>query len=394
MSKYPKSGGTTGLSYIDIPMDWRWTTRWTLENSTYITTAAQSTLLKSAPPACLWHLNDNTGTTTVDSSGGGKTGTLSGAAWDAVNQKLGASCLYFHAATDMVTFASKILPYERTDSFSISMWVKITAAATGYFLCGTNLVANNNGITLQFTGGGTQKLHFRLQGSNGTKCESTDIGPALDDGAWHHIVFTYAGTSLLSGCHVYVDSIDKALPATSDNLTATIITTSNGYFGARSDGYACVNPMRIDEVRIYSSVLTQANVNFLYNAGAGTESTTVMYPLTGYYAKTAATGQLNTANYSGIYSIKTNEVTPANTQVKYLISVDGGTTYKEFSSGTWNTCALANIHTSGMSKATLEALTDYSALFVAGTLDVACGLKTTDNTVTPQVNQILVRVKP
>ena len=52
------------------------------------------------------------------------------------------------------------------------------------------------------------------------------------------------------------------------------------------------------------------------------------------------------------------------------------------------------MHVDGMSKTILEALTDFTGIFAAGTLDIAAGLKTTDNTVTSQVNQLLVRLLP
>ena len=67
---------------------------------------------------------------------------------------------------------------------------------------------------------------------------------------------------------------------------------------------------------------------------------------------------------------------------------------KAWGGASWDTVVLANIHTGGMTKTTLEALTSFTGLFAAGTLDIACGLSASDGVNTPQINQVIVKLIP
>ena len=63
-----------------------------------------------------------------------------------------------------------------------------------------------------------------------------------------------------------------------------------------------------------------------------------------------------------------------NTNNPHMVSFDGRTTWYRRSGAAWvSDSDLTNIHTSGMDKATIEALTetDWGNVFVAGTIDFA-----------------------
>lgn len=114
------------------------------------------------------------------------------------------------------------------------------------------------------------------------------------------------------------------------------------------------------------------------------------YPTSqGYYIKSP---QIDTSSKIGVTNVVITETTPDNTQNRYLVSIDGGTTYKAWDGDSWETVTLANIHTNGMSKTTLEGISNanWSTLFSAGTLDFAVGLKTTSASVTPEVSLITI----
>ena len=76
-------------------------------------------------------------------------------------------------------------------------------------------------------------------------------------------------SSLASGVEFYIDGVVNSKSVTSDNLSATIITSADCQIGARS-GALCYNG-QLDEVVIYDKELSQEEVTFRWNGGAGTE---------------------------------------------------------------------------------------------------------------------------
>jgi hypothetical protein len=84
-------------------------------------------------------------------------------------------------------------------------------------------------------------------------------------GGWHHVAFTYNGTSFTSGVKIYYDGTSVSLAAAHNTLSATIQTTEVLKLGSGFNGL-------IDEVLVYNRVLSAAEISTLYNSGSGTES--------------------------------------------------------------------------------------------------------------------------
>ena len=400
MTLYPKQSSTSGVSYVDVIKDFEWATDWTLSNASTVKTLTKSTLLTVGTGilAGCWKFNENTSTTTADFSGNGHTGTLAaGCSWGAA--KLGASSISITANSGLCSVPTNAILYNFLQFCipkTFSLWVYVPSA--GF----------NNGILLgQVESGGSSKsgttLGIDANGKVWAKlcqnwpavqraCYITAIGDDLRTDAWHHIIWINSGSYLAAGQSFYIDGLLKTGTTTADTNTSpgTDVTMNALSFGAQAaflNGAAY--PVSIDEVDLYNYALSSQDIAFLYNSGTGIEAN--YYPA---YIKTSALGQINTANYSGIYGIKVNESLPANTATHYLLSVDGGTTYKAWGGASWDTVVLANIHTGGMTKTTLEALTSFTGLFAAGTLDIACGLSASDGVNTPQINQVIVKLIP
>ena len=80
-----------------------------------------------------WHLNENTGTTTVDASGNNNTGTLAASpatpAWaSATNAKFGSSALSFDGVDDYM-FAADKSNLDITSALTVEAWVKANEAS-------------------------------------------------------------------------------------------------------------------------------------------------------------------------------------------------------------------------------------------------------------------------
>ncbi|MBU4536893.1 fibronectin type III domain-containing protein, partial [Patescibacteria group bacterium] len=121
------------------------------------------------------------------------------------------------------------------------------------------------------------------------------------------------------------------------------------------------------------------------------------YPTTPYYITTTDASQIDVSTYSAITDVDLTQTTPTGTDVKYLVSFDGRTSWKYWTGSAWASSSLANLQSQGMSKTSLEALGSAnwstSGGFVAGTtttLDFAMDLSTSDSSATPELDQIKV----
>ena len=132
------------------------------------------------------------------------------------------------------------------------------------------------------------------------------------------------------------------------------------------------------------------------NGGSGVVivrySGTLTYPTTPYYTTTNTNSQINTSTWGAINSVDTTQTTPANTNITYLVSFDNKNTWKYYNGSSWQDSTLTNIDTNGMDKTTLENLTvnEWSQVFTEGTIDFAANLSSTDNTVTPELDNIQI----
>jgi hypothetical protein len=179
--------------------------------------------------------------------------------------------LSFDGINDYVTMGDvAALQFERTNSFSVSVWVKTTtatitpnAAITGKALStapysGYGLVIRGDVVGDPYQFG----LISDALGGNGVLVHV----PRPVNTSWQHVVATYNGTSLASGVSVYVDGVLQSNTAIMDNLSSSILTSSHFNVGSidNSNTFA-FNSGSIDDVRIYNRVLTANEVKQLYN---------------------------------------------------------------------------------------------------------------------------------
>jgi hypothetical protein len=116
-----------------------------------------------------------------------------------------------------------------------------------------------------------------------------------------------------------------------------------------------------------------------------------------YYVTTGNSSNIDTSNWGSVSSTSFTETTPDNTNIKYLVSFDGRTTWKYWNDSVWATSSLANLQTDGMSSSTISSLSsiDWSSSggFIAGStdsLDFAMDLSSSDSSVTPELDNISI----
>ena len=213
-----------------------------------------------------WSFNDATSTKASDFSGNGNHATLGGMSAPATatsgwgNGKLGGG-LNFDGTNDHVVLPSSS-PLRVTNNFTISLWFKPSSLTqSGNYLMGKTNTAGDNSdyaVIWEYT---NNKVEFFC----GTGCSlgftvaNTQL--SITDTNWHHIVYTYDGSSLRG----YVDGVVGMTPVSGGGSINT--GTGSLYFGGFNPITALFSGAQ-DEVRIYNRALTQAQITALYNTGA------------------------------------------------------------------------------------------------------------------------------
>jgi len=174
------------------------------------------------------------------------------------------SCL-FDGSNEYVTMGN-VLPFERTDAFSISCWFK--NSGDGGYLVSKKAGSPYRGYGLTIEGSGGQgELRFLLTNTTSTNEIITDTVEAIfDDNEWHHVCCTYDGSSAASGVTMYVDGESRTLSTVVNNLSATTLSTSSFNIGGRTDGSTLFGG-NIDEVAVYDAELTELQAQEIYNGG-------------------------------------------------------------------------------------------------------------------------------
>lgn len=161
--------------------------------------------------------------------------------------------------------------FDRLDTFSISAWIYTNS--TGAMVIFTNYINTYAGSSRSYMFRvNPLSLYFHIQRSSADRIIVE--APAISQNTWHHVVATYDGSSLASGCNIYIDGVSQSLSVVQDNLTGSIQDfTNNTSIGARGDSNQAFNGY-IDEVSVWNKELTGAEVTELYNSGCPSDVST------------------------------------------------------------------------------------------------------------------------
>jgi hypothetical protein len=183
-----------------------------------------------------WHADEGTGTTLIDSSGNGRNGTISGATW--VAGRVGQALNFTGAGV------ANLGDLDSPGSFTLMAWMQtrslysgtcgslvMKAFDYGFEICGANLWA-------RIASGGSWSAQLSLP------MTSADLN------TWKHVAMSYDGTTLrLYVGGVLVGSAAGAHTTTNNPLLFGRWTPASEYWNGL-----------IDEVRLYSRVLSQAEI--------------------------------------------------------------------------------------------------------------------------------------
>jgi hypothetical protein len=146
---------------------------------------------------------------------------------------------------------------DMSSGVSIEAWVKRTESGTFQAIVGKPLHGTNANENYSLWIDTANKIKGYV--GDGTSSESASV--AIDTG-WHHVVFTYDEDML----RLYVDGTQAASKASSIQLTPN---SSSLWLGRSSNSSSTAFGGSVDEVAIYPTVLSAAQVQAHYNAGQG-----------------------------------------------------------------------------------------------------------------------------
>jgi len=215
-----------------------------------------------------WKLNESTGTLVSDSSVHGRDGTtVNMEDEDWVSGKIN-NCLLFDDTNTEYVDCENISNFDRFDEFSYEFWFKtnIPSTATFYAILGKRRVGPNVGMVTEIR---TGQIWFGLWSHSTEYLRVYTSGTLLNDDVWHHCIITYDGSGDASGVHIYIDNVNKSLTTYANTLNGTIINSIHFQMSKTVGDWNYVG--YLDEVVIYDKELSQEEVTFRWNGGAGTE---------------------------------------------------------------------------------------------------------------------------
>jgi len=167
----------------------------------------------------------------------------------------------FNGSTE-IALADIPFDFERTDSFSIAVWIKTTSVNVDDFIFGKNTGATGYQMHLRTT---NNEIRVRISNAAGNRILLDTVGVNVRDGEWHHIVLTYDGSSLASGVNIYVDGIVSTKSVVNDTLTLSILNNTDLVIGnEEKDVTTKFFTGSMDSVGIYDNELTSVEVSDLF----------------------------------------------------------------------------------------------------------------------------------
>ena len=155
--------------------------------------------------------------------------------------------------------------FERTDSFSISMWVNIASYATYYYVSKQLSSAPFTGYILFSTSNGQLQFLFNNTFSSNTLLVNSTSQIPLNQ--WVHLTSTYDGSSLASGVNMYFNGVPETIITVNNTLTASTLNTTDFQISGRDGGG--VNLIGdVSNVSIFNTELSSPQVEAIYNNGS------------------------------------------------------------------------------------------------------------------------------
>ena len=203
------------------------------------------------------------------------------------------------------------------NTFTVSAWFKSSITSQSQVILSTQPASSNTGFSI-FLGNSTGYLRAQFSAATGSGAPIMEHQVNMADGNWHNVILAYndtGGTNNASS-FMYVDGVDVTSSVTDVNgwsqgsvPTWSSFTTNRVNLGMYFDGTNYIDTLNggIDQVRIYSSVLTGTDITKLFNESSQitTSNLVAHYKLDGNADDSAGSNNGTESNITyagGVYS--------------------------------------------------------------------------------------------
>ncbi|HVU34686.1 MAG TPA: LamG-like jellyroll fold domain-containing protein [Opitutaceae bacterium] len=213
----------------------------------------------------LWQFENNT----ADSSLAGNDGTANNSPTFVASATGLGQAISLDGSTQYVTVADdpSIAFGATSNGFTLAAWIQTSGTGTQPIICKARPDAGTFNMDYKFWLNASGHLELtRWNKPNSTNSTVTDTGPALNDGAWHHVAFVNESDT---SHKLYVDGV---LSTTS--TSAWTYDDSNaedmeiGRFADNTNGIYYYFAGQIDDARLYQSALSASDISDLYTQAA------------------------------------------------------------------------------------------------------------------------------
>ena len=215
---------------------------------------------------------DGNSTDSAGTNNGADTAVTYGSSYGKINQ--GA---YLGGGTSKVILPSTV-NVSGDSPRTIAAWVKTTA--NGGAIYGSGSLAAGTTFNVFMGGTGSNNGTIDINQWNGTDIVSPVV---INNGAWHHVVVTYAGGGFnTTNVKIYIDGTLSSATGGAGNT----LNTNNSFYGigayAGGDYFNLVGSL--DETGVWNRALSGSEVSQLYSNGVG-----IQYPFTSMPPAVSAT---------------------------------------------------------------------------------------------------------
>ncbi len=206
-----------------------------------------------------WKFDESSGTSAIDSSTGGNTGTLQNNP-TRVAGKLGNALTFVGTSLQYVDLGTAISPGSQA---TFAFWIKTTSTTANERVFGKETSDYDTPFVFWKPPGGNAYNFFTSKSAGGNAYADVSISATgINNGAWHHIVATVSSTTITT----YLDNVQKNTGAWTHGIKASSENTFVGWSAYPSTTYFNGT---LDEVRIYDRALSAEDVAQLYEYTCG-----------------------------------------------------------------------------------------------------------------------------
>lgn len=311
-----------------------------------------------------------------DENSPAKSITNNGVTISTAEKKYGASSLYFDGSSSLVL--QDLVDWNfGSEDFTVDFWMKSSSASSNCYLShATSGAWADHGWAIR----GNNTINFEIGGPDDGLYNSV----VVTNNTWKHIAIVRNGSTF----SLYIDGTFAQSFSSSSSARDQSTELNIGDCPMYSQTYTGY----LDNVRVVKgTALWTSNFN------TSTDLYAYDYSTTPHYITTSDSSQIDSSEFVNVTGISLTQTTPTNTNLKYLVSFDGRSTWKYWDGDSWEVSTLGDLQTNGNSNSELEALSTANWGSTGGfqsgsttTIDFAVDLSTTDSNATPELDQISV----